>query len=93
MKEIQLIILDKTSSNNKKDKSNITISTIRVRKSYNEETGWSNQGILKRFHLPNPRGVVVKAMNCRIGVSEFELHLRYYVHFRTNILEKSMNPS
>ena len=39
-----------------------------------------------------PRGVMVKAMNCRIVVSEFELHSRYYVHFRTNTLGKGMNP-
>ena len=32
-----------------------------------------------------PRGVMVKAMDCKIVVSEFELQLRYYVHFRTNM--------
>ena len=36
-----------------------------------------------------PRGVMVKAMDI---VSEFELQSRYYIHFRTNILEKRMNP-
>ena len=39
-----------------------------------------------------PRGVMVKAMNCRIVVSEFVLQSRYYVHFRTNTLGKGMNP-
>ena len=39
-----------------------------------------------------PRGVMVKAMDCRIVVSEFELQSHNYVHFRTNILEKGMNP-
>ena len=39
-----------------------------------------------------PRGVMVKAMDCRIVVSEFELQSRYYVHFRTNTLAKGMNP-
>ena len=29
-----------------------------------------------------PRRVMVKAMDCRIIVSEFELQSRYYVHFR-----------
>ena len=29
-----------------------------------------------------PRGVMVKALNFGIVVSEFELQLRYYVHFR-----------
>ena len=38
------------------------------------------------------RGVMVKAMDCRIVVSEFVLHSRYYVHFRANTLEKGMNP-
>ena len=37
-------------------------------------------------------GVMVKAMECRIVVSEFELQLDYYVHFRTNILGEGMNP-
>ena len=38
-----------------------------------------------------PRGVMVKAMDCRIVVSEFELQSRYYVHFRANTLGKGMN--
>ena len=33
-----------------------------------------------------------KAMDCGIVVSEFELQLRYYVHFRANTLGKGMNP-
>ena len=39
-----------------------------------------------------PRGIMVKAMDCRIVISEFELKSRYYVHFRTNTLGKGMNP-
>ena len=41
-----------------------------------------------------PRGVMVKAMDCGIVVSEFELHSRYYVHFRANTesIGKGMNP-
>ena len=39
-----------------------------------------------------PRGVMIKAMACGIVVSEFELQLRYYVHFWTNTLGKDMNP-
>ena len=31
-----------------------------------------------------PRGVMVKAMDCGIVVSEFKLQSRYYVHFRAN---------
>ena len=39
-----------------------------------------------------PRVVMVKAMDCGIVVREFVLQLRYYVHFRANILGKGMNP-
>ena len=38
-----------------------------------------------------PRGVMVKAMDCGIVVSEFVLQSRYYVHFRANTLGKGMN--
>ena len=36
--------------------------------------------------------LVVKAMDCGIVESEFELQSRYYVHFQTNTLGKDMNP-
>ena len=39
-----------------------------------------------------PCGVMVKAMDCGIVVSEFVLQSRYYVHFRANTLGKGMNP-
>ena len=39
-----------------------------------------------------PRSEIVKAMDCRMVVSEFELQSRYYVHFRVNSLGKGMNP-
>ena len=39
-----------------------------------------------------PRGVMVKAMDCGIVVSEFVFQLRYYVHFRANTLGNGMNP-
>ena len=39
-----------------------------------------------------PRGVMVKAKDCGIVVSEFVLQSRYYVHFRANTLGKGMNP-
>ena len=39
-----------------------------------------------------PRGVMVKAMDCGIVVSEFVLQLRYYVHICANNLGKGMNP-
>ena len=38
-----------------------------------------------------PRGVVVKAMDCGIVISEFVLQSGYYVHFRANTLGKGMN--
>ena len=38
------------------------------------------------------RGVIFKAMDCVIVVSEFDLQSRYYVHFRTNTPRKGMNP-
>ena len=37
-------------------------------------------------------GVMVKATDCGIVVSEFELQLRYYVHFGTNTLGKCLKP-
>ena len=37
-----------------------------------------------------PRGVMAKAMDCGIVVSEFVLQSRYYVHFRANTLGKGM---
>ena len=46
----------------------------------------------KKWLLGCPRGVMVKAMNCRIVVREFVLQSRYYVHFRANTLGKGMNP-
>ena len=39
-----------------------------------------------------PRGVMVKAIDCRIVVSEFVLQSHYCIHFRANTLGKGMNP-
>ena len=39
-----------------------------------------------------PRGAMVKAMDCGIGVSEFVPQSRYYVHFQANNLGSGMNP-
>ena len=39
-----------------------------------------------------PLSVMVKALDCRNVVSEFELQLRYYVYFRTNTLGKGVSP-
>ena len=37
-------------------------------------------------------GVVGKVLDSGREVSEFELQSRYYVHYRTNTLEKGMKP-
>ena len=37
------------------------------------------------------RGVMVKAMDSGIVISEFELPSRYYVHFRTNVHWKGIS--
>ena len=39
-----------------------------------------------------PRGVMVKAIECRIIVNEFVLQSCNYVHFRANTLGKAMKP-
>ena len=39
-----------------------------------------------------PHGKMIKSLDCRIVVSKFELQSRYYVHFQTNTLGKSINP-
>ena len=44
------------------------------------------------YNMGGPRGVMVKAMDCRIVVCEFVLESGYYVHFRANTLGKGMNP-
>ena len=38
------------------------------------------------------RGVMIKAMDCRIAESVFELQSRYYIHFRKNTFGQGMNP-
>ena len=61
-----------------------------------------NNLIIKFINLKNqpkkpktgrcPRGIIVKALECRIVVSKFKFQLRYYIHFWTNTLGKGMNP-
>ncbi len=43
--------------------------------------------------LVYPRGIMVKAMDYGIVVSEFELQSLNYVLIRTNTIGKGMNPS
>ena len=40
----------------------------------------------------SPCGVMAKLLDCDIVLSEFDLHSRCYIHFRTNTLGKGMNP-
>ena len=44
------------------------------------------------YESVNSRGVGLNVVDCDSGVSEFELQSPWYVHFRTNTLEKGMNP-
>ena len=37
-------------------------------------------------------GVMVKALDCGIVLSEFEIQSHYYVHFRTYTLGRGINP-
>ena len=62
---------------------------------------WQNYSYIHQFWIFSsisqnlrrcPCSVMVKAMVCEIVTCEFELQSRYYVHFRTNTLEKGMNP-
>ena len=48
--------------------------------------------ICTHTHTGFSRGVMVKAIDCGIVVSEFVLQSRYYVHFQANTLGKGMNP-
>ena len=48
--------------------------------------------LMNNFLRGCPRGVMVKAMDCGIVVSEFVFQSRYYVHFQANTLGKGMNP-
>ena len=47
--------------------------------------------VLLPFSGGGPCGVMVKALDSGIVVSEFKLQSRYYDHFRTNTVGKGMN--
>ena len=59
-----------------------------TKKRMNDQELWN----VHNFTGGCPRGVMVKAMDCGIVVSEFVLQSRNYAHFRANTLEKGMNP-
>ena len=44
------------------------------------------------YYTGCPGGVMVRAMDCEVVISEFMLQSRYYVHSQTNTLEKAMTP-
>ena len=62
------------------------ISVLMVRQDDNEDD------IKTKFVRGCSRGVIVKAMDCGIVVSEFVLQSRYYVHFQANTLGKVWTP-
>ena len=68
--------------------------TKRISEIIKEPEKWliGTQKELYSNYQKQPRGVMVKAMDCGIVVSEFEFQSRYSVHFRTNTLGKGMNP-
>ena len=47
---------------------------------------------VKDFKGVCPHGVMVKAMDCGIVVSDFVLQLRYYIHFQANTHGEHINP-
>ena len=51
---------------------------------------WDTANVLRCWR-GCPRGIMVKAMDYGIAVSEFVLQSHYYVHFQANTLGKSMN--
>ena len=44
------------------------------------------------LNTPQTLGVMVNVLDCDLEVGEFELQLRFYVHFWTNTLGKDVNP-
>ena len=44
-----------------------------------------------KFIGKSVRGIMAKAQDCGLKVSEFEHQSGFYVHFRTNIVGKGMN--
>ena len=70
----------------------IKIDTAMSRKFYPEQHPSNELWNEHKKFWGCPRGVMVKAMDCRIVVSEFVLQSSYYIHFRANTLGKGMNP-
>ena len=45
----------------------------------------------KILYWRNSHGFMAKVLDCGLDVNKFELHLYYYIHFRTNALGKGIN--
>ena len=48
--------------------------------------------VLEMFADHHDNSVMTTMLAPILDVSDFELQLRYYIHFRSNTLGKSMNP-
>ena len=63
-----------------------------------KQTASPEENIPKQVSYPGsnsgglPRGVVAHVLDFNLEVSEFELKLHYYDHFRINTFGKGMNP-
>ena len=64
--------------------------TYSAKKNKNPDFFYYDEKKFKNQSWGCPRGVMVKAIDCKIVLSEFELQSRCYVHFRTNTLGKGM---
>ena len=51
------------------------------------KTGFEIENVMDVYPFRCPRGVMIKALDCGIVVSEFELQSSYDVHFKTNTVE------
>ena len=49
-------------------------------------------GLGQLKNLGNPRGVIIRALDCGIVVNEFELQWRYYVYIQMYTLREGINP-
>ena len=65
-------------------------------KPYTQERTWSSSACINLLNISvtpwgSPRCVLTILLYCHIGVSEFELQLRYHVYVQINTLANSMN--
>ena len=53
--------------------------------------GEANNLVQIPFFRSNHQWIIATMLDCGLELSDFELQLRYYVHFQTNTLGKCMN--